>query len=65
LNALINGYPGIALIPMIGLMAAIALPNFVKARDTAQRNVCIHNLRVMDSAKDHGRSINSRREASR
>jgi len=51
LGGLITGYMGIALIPIIGLMAAIAIPNFVKARTTAQMNACISNLRQIDSAK--------------
>jgi hypothetical protein len=34
-----------------GLVAAIAVPNFVKARGTAQHNACINNLRVIDNAK--------------
>ena len=28
-------------VAIIGLLAAIAIPNFVKARGTAQRNACI------------------------
>jgi hypothetical protein len=32
-------------------MAAIAIPNFVRARETAQHNACINNLRQIDSAK--------------
>ncbi|MEI9866185.1 MAG: type II secretion system protein [Limisphaerales bacterium] len=38
-------------VAIIGLLAAIAIPNFVKARQTAQTNACINNLRVIDSAK--------------
>jgi hypothetical protein len=34
-----------------GLLAAIAVPNFVGARTTAQENVCINNLRMIDDAK--------------
>jgi hypothetical protein len=34
-----------------GLIAAIAIPNFVKARNTAQQNACINNLRQIDGAK--------------
>ncbi|HXU78805.1 MAG TPA: prepilin-type cleavage/methylation domain-containing protein, partial [Methylomirabilota bacterium] len=30
--------------------AAIAIPNFVKARGTAQKNACINNLRQIDGA---------------
>ena len=38
-------------VAIIGLLAAIAIPNFVKARTTAQQNACINNLRQIDSAK--------------
>ena len=38
-------------VAIIGLLAAIAIPNFVKARQTAQQNACINNLRQIDSAK--------------
>jgi prepilin-type N-terminal cleavage/methylation domain-containing protein len=38
-------------VAIIGLLAAIAIPNFVKARQTAQTNACINNLRVIDAAK--------------
>lgn len=51
LGGLITGYLSIALIPIIGMMAAIAIPNFVKARNTAQMNMCISNLRQIDGAK--------------
>jgi hypothetical protein len=51
LGGLITGYLSIALIPMIGMMAAIAIPNFVKARNTAQMNMCINNLRQIEDAK--------------
>ena len=39
-------------VAIIGLLAAIAIPNFVKARGTAQRNACINNLRQIDGAKE-------------
>ncbi len=35
----------------IGLLAAIALPNLVRARATAQTNTCVRNLRTLDNAK--------------
>ena len=35
----------------MGMLAAIAIPNFVKARQTAQQNGCINNLRQIDAAK--------------
>ena len=38
-------------VAIIGLLAAIAIPNFVRARTTAQMNACINNLRQIDSAK--------------
>jgi len=37
-------------VAIIGLLAAIAIPNFVKARTTSQTNACINNLRQMDAA---------------
>jgi prepilin-type N-terminal cleavage/methylation domain-containing protein len=37
-------------VAIIGLLAAIAIPNFVKARSTAQQTGCINNLRQMDGA---------------
>ena len=37
-------------VAIIGLLAAIAIPNFVRARQTAQRNACINNLRQIDGA---------------
>jgi prepilin-type N-terminal cleavage/methylation domain-containing protein len=39
-------------VAIIGLLAAIAIPNFVKARTTAQKNSCINNLRQIDGAKE-------------
>lgn len=38
-------------VAIIGLLAAIAIPNFVRARTTAQMNSCINNLRQIDGAK--------------
>src|SRR5438270_686161 len=37
-------------VAIIGLLAAIAIPNFVKARTTSQANACINNLRQYDGA---------------
>ncbi|HUB88075.1 MAG TPA: type II secretion system protein [Verrucomicrobiae bacterium] len=37
-------------VAIIGLLAAIAIPNFVRARATAQANACINNLRQIDAA---------------
>src|SRR5262245_58515894 len=37
-------------VAIIGLLAAIAIPNFIKARKTAQMNACINNLRQIDGS---------------
>jgi len=37
-------------VAIIGLLAAIAIPNFVKARNSSQKNACINNLRQLDAA---------------
>jgi len=37
---------------VIGLLAAIAIPSFVRARSTAQMNGCINNMRMIDSGKE-------------
>src|SRR5579872_3434993 len=38
-------------VAIIGLLAAIAIPNFVHARTTSQQDACINNLRQIDGAK--------------
>jgi prepilin-type N-terminal cleavage/methylation domain-containing protein len=38
-------------VAIIGLLAAIAIPNFIKSRTTSQQNACINNLRLIDSSK--------------
>jgi hypothetical protein len=35
-----------------GLLAAIAIPNFIRARTTTQKNICINNMRQFDAAKE-------------
>jgi prepilin-type N-terminal cleavage/methylation domain-containing protein len=39
-------------VAIIGLLAAIAIPSFIKARTTSQQNACINNLRQIDSGKE-------------
>lgn len=39
-------------VAVIGLLAAIAIPSFVKARETAQLNACVNNMRMLDTAKE-------------
>jgi prepilin-type N-terminal cleavage/methylation domain-containing protein len=38
-------------ISILGLLLAIAVPNFVKTRTNAQRQICIENLAQIESAK--------------
>ncbi len=53
-------------VAIIGLLAAIAIPNFVRARATSQQNACINNLRQIDGAKqqwaleNHASSLTAR-----
>jgi prepilin-type N-terminal cleavage/methylation domain-containing protein len=37
-------------VAIIGLLAAIAIPNFMNARKTAQKTACINNLQQIESA---------------
>ena len=37
---------------IIGILMAIAVPNFIQARQTSRRNSCIANLKQIDSAKE-------------
>src|SRR3954470_7869277 len=39
-------------VAIIGLLAAIAIPNFIKARTASQRAACVSNLRTIDGAKN-------------
>jgi uncharacterized membrane protein (UPF0136 family) len=53
LAGLITGYVGIALaLLMFPLLLAIAIPNFVKARESAMKNACITNLQQIEGAKE-------------
>ena len=38
-------------VAIIGLLAAIAIPNFVKARQSSQENACVANLKQIEGAK--------------
>lgn len=45
------GYVSVGITAVIvPLMMAITIPNFVKARDNAQKNSCIANLKQIDGA---------------
>ena len=37
---------------IIGILMAIAVPNFIKARENSRKNTCIANLKQIDSAKE-------------
>jgi prepilin-type N-terminal cleavage/methylation domain-containing protein len=39
-------------VAIIGLLAAIAVPNYVKSRDNSRLNVIYNNLRVVEDAKE-------------
>jgi prepilin-type N-terminal cleavage/methylation domain-containing protein len=38
-------------VAIIGLLAAVAIPNLVKARKSAQKQACIGNLKSLEGAK--------------
>ena len=50
-------------VAIIGLLAAIAIPNFVRARTTSQENACINNLRLIDAAKQQWALENRKQSA--
>lgn len=41
----------LTVVAIVGLLAGIAMPPFVKARETSQLHACINNMRQIDSAK--------------
>ena len=51
-------------VAIIGLLAAIAIPNFVRARTTSQMNACINNLRQIDGAKQQWALENGKKDTS-
>jgi len=38
-------------VAVIGLLASIAVPAFIRSRNASQQNACINNLRQIDSGK--------------
>ena len=61
LAGLITGYLSIALALLaIPLLLAIAIPNFVKARDMAQRNTCVNNMHQIEDAIQQWASENKK-----
>jgi hypothetical protein len=50
-----QSFASMALLPVAvvpAMVAAIAIPNFVKARSTSQQNACLNNLRQLDAAEN-------------
>lgn len=37
---------------IIGILLAIAVPNFIKARETSRNRTCVANLRQIEAAKE-------------
>jgi prepilin-type N-terminal cleavage/methylation domain-containing protein len=50
-------------VAIIGLLAAIAIPNFVRARNSSQTNACINNLRQIDAATQQWAMENNKADA--
>ncbi|HNQ74208.1 MAG TPA: prepilin-type N-terminal cleavage/methylation domain-containing protein [Verrucomicrobiota bacterium] len=50
-------------VAIIGMLAAIAIPNMIKARNTAQANACIANMRQIDNAIQQYALENNKRDA--
>ncbi len=40
------------IVAVIGILAAIAIPSFVKARDTSQYSACVSNMKMLAAAKE-------------
>ncbi|HQU19552.1 MAG TPA: prepilin-type N-terminal cleavage/methylation domain-containing protein [Fimbriimonadaceae bacterium] len=38
---------------IIGILLAIAVPNFIKARESSRAKTCVANLRQIEAAKEH------------
>ncbi|HTV43368.1 MAG TPA: DUF4190 domain-containing protein [Candidatus Sulfotelmatobacter sp.] len=53
IGGLVTGYIGIAMgVFIIPMMMAIAIPNFVKAREISMRNACSNNMHEIQAAKN-------------
>ena len=46
-------------VAIIGLLASIAIPSFMRARTTSQKNSCIENLRQISGAKEQAAMENN------
>ena len=45
-------------VAIIGILAAIAIPNFIKNRNESQKRACISNLRQIETAVENYRTAN-------
>ena len=52
MTGLVTGYLSILWIVVIGMLAAIAIPNLVRAQTQAKYSTCQNNLRVIQGAKN-------------
>ena len=48
---------------IIGVLLAIAVPNFIKARETSRTKSCVANLKQIDSAKEQWAMDNKKTSA--
>lgn len=46
-------------VAIIGILAAIAIPNFIKNRDESQKRACLSNLRQIETAVENYRTANN------
>lgn len=46
-------------VAIIGILAAIAIPNFIKNRNESQKRACISNLRQIETAIENYRTANN------
>ena len=49
---------------IIGILLAIAVPNFIKARESSRTKACIANLKQIDSAKEQWAMDNNKANGS-
>ena len=47
-------------VAIIGMLATMAIPNYVKARGVSQKNACINNLRQLDGSVQQWAMENSK-----
>ncbi len=51
-GCLVTSFVFLFVVGIVGLLAAIAIPSFVKARNASSQNSCINNMRQIDGAKE-------------